>query len=61
MRADHPDDDIALLIARTRALHSDRVAAWDLASDPAIVAQARKAPPTNWPPGDWTRPPSPPN
>ncbi|USQ85562.1 SpoIIE family protein phosphatase [Streptomyces phaeoluteigriseus] len=37
-----PDDDIALLIARTRALHSDQVAAWDLASDPAIVAQARK-------------------
>ncbi|OQR66022.1 ATPase [Streptomyces maremycinicus] len=37
-----PDDDIALLIARTRALHTDRVAAWDLASDPAIVAQARK-------------------
>jgi serine phosphatase RsbU (regulator of sigma subunit)/anti-sigma regulatory factor (Ser/Thr protein kinase) len=37
-----PDDDIALLIARTRALHADQVAAWDLASDPAIVAQARK-------------------
>ncbi|MEU0678024.1 SpoIIE family protein phosphatase [Streptomyces sp. NPDC006172] len=37
-----PDDDIALLIARTRALHADQVATWDLASDPAIVAQARK-------------------
>ncbi|MFI2351749.1 SpoIIE family protein phosphatase [Streptomyces sp. NPDC019443] len=37
-----PDDDIALLIARTRALHADKVAAWDLACDPAIVAQARK-------------------
>ncbi|WP_351236045.1 SpoIIE family protein phosphatase [Streptomyces sp. NPDC002133] len=37
-----PDDDIALLLARTLALHADRVAAWDLASDPAIVAQARK-------------------
>ncbi|MFE7834746.1 SpoIIE family protein phosphatase [Streptomyces sp. NPDC057474] len=36
------DDDIALLIARTRALHADRVATWDLASDPVIVAQARK-------------------
>ncbi|MFF3326490.1 SpoIIE family protein phosphatase [Streptomyces sp. NPDC002889] len=37
-----PDDDIALLIARTRALHADKVAAWDLPSDPAVVAQARK-------------------
>ncbi|MBA2946089.1 SpoIIE family protein phosphatase [Streptomyces himalayensis] len=37
-----PDDDIALLVARTRALHADRVAAWDLASDPAVVSQARK-------------------
>ncbi|MDX2695509.1 SpoIIE family protein phosphatase [Streptomyces ipomoeae] len=36
-----PDDDVALLIARTRALHSDRVAFWDLVSDPAIVARAR--------------------
>lgn len=36
------DDDIALLIARTRALHADQVAVWDLASDPAIVAQARR-------------------
>ncbi|MFC5805288.1 SpoIIE family protein phosphatase [Streptomyces formicae] len=37
-----PDDDIALLIARTRVLDSDRVAAWDLASDPAIVSEARR-------------------
>ncbi|MBD0422038.1 SpoIIE family protein phosphatase [Streptomyces sp. TRM S81-3] len=37
-----PDDDIALLIARTRALDSDRVAAWDLSSDPADVARARQ-------------------
>ncbi|MBZ9639770.1 ATP-binding protein, partial [Streptomyces sp. PSKA30] len=37
-----PDDDIALLIARTRALHPDRVAAWDLACDPADVARARQ-------------------
>ncbi|MFJ4980306.1 SpoIIE family protein phosphatase [Streptomyces coeruleorubidus] len=37
-----PDDDIALLIARTRALHADQVAAWDLAFDPVIVSQARK-------------------
>ncbi|MEU0397031.1 SpoIIE family protein phosphatase [Streptomyces sp. NPDC006208] len=43
MLTHRPDDDIALLIARTRALHADRVAAWDLASDPAIVAQARKS------------------
>ncbi|MFF1306049.1 SpoIIE family protein phosphatase [Streptomyces sp. NPDC058307] len=37
-----PADDIAVLLARTRALGADQTAAWDLASDPAIVAQARK-------------------
>jgi PAS domain S-box-containing protein len=35
-------DDIALLIARTCALDEDHVASWDLPSDPAIVAEARK-------------------
>ncbi|WUO34997.1 SpoIIE family protein phosphatase [Streptomyces sp. NBC_00286] len=35
------DDDVALLLARTRALHADQVAAWALPSDPAIVAAAR--------------------
>ncbi|MCH0566628.1 SpoIIE family protein phosphatase [Streptomyces sp. MUM 136J] len=38
-----PDDDIALLVARTRALHEDRVASWDLDSDPSVVARARRA------------------
>ncbi|WEO95367.1 SpoIIE family protein phosphatase [Streptomyces sp. FXJ1.172] len=37
-----PDDDIALLLARTRVLHEDRVAAWELADDPATVAHARR-------------------
>ncbi|WP_180687589.1 SpoIIE family protein phosphatase [Streptomyces gossypiisoli] len=37
-----PEDDVALLVARTRALHADRVAAWELPSDPSIVAQARR-------------------
>ncbi|WP_030930907.1 ATP-binding SpoIIE family protein phosphatase [Streptomyces sp. NRRL S-646] len=36
-----PADDVALLLARTRALHADQVAAWSLPSDPAIVADAR--------------------
>ncbi|WP_246101441.1 ATP-binding SpoIIE family protein phosphatase [Streptomyces cyaneus] len=36
-----PSDDVALLLARTRALHADQVAAWALPSDPAIVADAR--------------------
>ncbi|KOU67990.1 PAS/PAC sensor protein [Streptomyces sp. MMG1533] len=36
-----PDDDVALLLARTRALHTDQVAAWSLPSDPSIVADAR--------------------
>ncbi|WP_327728373.1 SpoIIE family protein phosphatase [Streptomyces sp. NBC_00487] len=34
-------DDVALLLARTRALHTDQVAAWAVPSDPAIVADAR--------------------
>ncbi|MGW2419435.1 sodium/proline symporter PutP [Streptomyces sp. NPDC001709] len=39
--ADQPADDAALLIARTRVLAADRVATWDLPSDPAAVAHAR--------------------
>ncbi|GAA5005495.1 SpoIIE family protein phosphatase [Streptomyces siamensis] len=42
MVSHRPDDDIALLIARTRALRTDHVAAWDLDFDPAVVAQARQ-------------------
>ncbi|MFD8370098.1 SpoIIE family protein phosphatase [Streptomyces sp. NPDC059688] len=36
-----PDDDIALLVARTRALHEDRVASWELASENTVVSRAR--------------------
>ncbi|WP_225834870.1 SpoIIE family protein phosphatase [Streptomyces sp. NK08204] len=36
-----PDDDIALLIARTRALHADRVAGWNLDNNPTVVSRAR--------------------
>src|SRR5215475_3251277 len=39
---ERPADDVALLIARTRALQSDRVATWDLPADPAVVGDARK-------------------
>ncbi len=42
MLAHRPDDDVALLVARTRALHADRVVAWDLPSDPSVVSQARR-------------------
>jgi PAS domain S-box-containing protein len=35
-------DDIALLIARTRALGTQHVATWNLPARPAVVAQARK-------------------
>ncbi|MFF3356676.1 SpoIIE family protein phosphatase [Streptomyces sp. NPDC002917] len=38
-----PPDDVALLVARTRALGPDRVASWDLPLDPAIVVDARAA------------------
>ncbi|MFJ6718550.1 SpoIIE family protein phosphatase [Streptomyces sp. NPDC091259] len=37
-----PEDDVALLVARTRALHADQVVVWDLPSDPSVVAQARR-------------------
>ncbi|MDX6349029.1 MAG: hypothetical protein QOF84_3819 [Streptomyces sp.] len=37
-----PTDDIALLVARTRALDADQVATWDLPADPAVVSEARK-------------------
>ncbi|WP_432117524.1 SpoIIE family protein phosphatase [Streptomyces sp. bgisy032] len=38
----HPCDDIALLVARARALDPDRIATWDLlAEDPALVGEVR--------------------
>ncbi|MEV5144460.1 SpoIIE family protein phosphatase [Streptomyces sp. NPDC052727] len=37
-----PDDDIALLLARTRALHEDLVASWELSDEPAVVSLARR-------------------
>ncbi|AOR36355.1 PAS sensor protein [Streptomyces fodineus] len=40
---DHPGDDVALLLARTRALGADRVATWDVPPDPAEVAHFRQA------------------
>ncbi|MFI7413453.1 SpoIIE family protein phosphatase [Streptomyces sp. NPDC049627] len=36
-----PQDDAALLVARTLALDADQVATWELPSDPAAVAEAR--------------------
>ncbi|MFJ9830497.1 SpoIIE family protein phosphatase [Streptomyces sp. NPDC101169] len=42
LTARRPDDDAALLVARTRALSADRVASWELTSDPTVVARARK-------------------
>ncbi|MFI2436709.1 SpoIIE family protein phosphatase [Streptomyces sp. NPDC018693] len=38
-----PSDDVALLVARTRALGPDRVAQWDLPTDPAVVSGVRSA------------------
>ncbi|MGW0585656.1 PP2C family protein-serine/threonine phosphatase, partial [Streptomyces sp. NPDC002920] len=37
------NDDIALIVARTRALGADRVAEWDVPVDPAAVAEVRSA------------------
>ncbi|MEU0206664.1 SpoIIE family protein phosphatase [Streptomyces canus] len=39
---DRPADDVALLIARTRALDAAHVATWDVPADPAAVAETRK-------------------
>lgn len=36
-----PPDDVALLLARTRALGAGQVATWDLEAEPAAVARAR--------------------
>ena len=38
-----PDDDVALLLARTQAVAADRVAVWELPADPRSAAQARAA------------------
>ncbi|GGY99826.1 histidine kinase [Streptomyces poonensis] len=38
-----PADDIALIVARARALPADRVAEWPVPSDPAAVGQVRAA------------------
>ncbi|SMQ14306.1 GAF domain-containing protein [Streptomyces sp. Ag82_O1-12] len=38
-----PKDDVALLVARTRELPPDRVADWDVPSDPAAVSGMRDA------------------
>ncbi|BFV55452.1 SpoIIE family protein phosphatase/ATP-binding protein [Kitasatospora sp. CMC57] len=37
----NPTDDIALLVARTRALPAERVAVWDVPPDPAAVRDIR--------------------
>ncbi|KOU57047.1 PAS/PAC sensor protein [Streptomyces sp. MMG1533] len=39
---ERPTDDVALLVARTRALDADRVATWDVTPDPSAVAETRK-------------------
>ncbi|WP_052489629.1 SpoIIE family protein phosphatase [Streptomyces sp. 150FB] len=39
----HATDDIALLVARTRSLPSDRVSRWDVPSDPSAVGPLRTA------------------
>jgi PAS domain S-box-containing protein len=38
-----PRDDIALLLARTRAVPDEAVAEWEFPADPAVVADARQA------------------
>ncbi|WP_370254356.1 hypothetical protein [Streptomyces sp. V4I8] len=39
---EHPRDDVALVLARTRALDAGQVRVWDLAADVEMVAEARR-------------------
>ncbi|MGW2740958.1 SpoIIE family protein phosphatase [Streptomyces sp. NPDC001450] len=39
----HPGDDIALLVARTRALDAERTVHWEVSADPAEVPRVRAA------------------
>jgi serine phosphatase RsbU (regulator of sigma subunit) len=48
---ERPADDVALLIARTRAFDHSRVATWHVPGDPAMVAQARRETMTRL--GEW--------
>ncbi|MEU5099579.1 SpoIIE family protein phosphatase [Streptomyces sp. NPDC020996] len=38
-----PSDDVALVVARTRALGPEQVAQWELPCDPAVVSRSRAA------------------
>ncbi|MDT0609338.1 SpoIIE family protein phosphatase [Streptomyces lancefieldiae] len=40
---EEPSDDVALLLARTRALGADRIRTWEVLSDPAHVAATRRS------------------
>ncbi|MBH5338258.1 SpoIIE family protein phosphatase [Streptomyces pactum] len=40
---ERPEDDIALLVARTRSVPADRIAEWAVPADPAAVAEVRTA------------------
>ncbi|MFJ4839681.1 SpoIIE family protein phosphatase [Streptomyces sp. NPDC088746] len=39
---EQPNDDVALLLARTRRLDAGHYAAWDLPAEPSVVSDARK-------------------
>ncbi|MGW2993373.1 ATP-binding SpoIIE family protein phosphatase, partial [Streptomyces sp. NPDC001193] len=38
---DHPPDDVALLLARTRVLAPEQIASWELPAEPTAAARAR--------------------
>ncbi|MCM2579058.1 SpoIIE family protein phosphatase [Streptomyces meridianus] len=39
----HPNDDVALLVARTRRLTAEQTACWEVDPDPSVVADVRAA------------------
>jgi anti-sigma regulatory factor (Ser/Thr protein kinase) len=42
MLPEHSTDDVALVLARTKALRADRIRTWNLVRDFAVVADARR-------------------
>lgn len=61
MAPEHPADDIALLVARTRTVPADRIATWTVSADPSLVAGVRAAATRQLADWGWTSSPSPPS
>jgi hypothetical protein len=61
MLSARPNDDIALLVARSRLLDPSQVADWDVPGDPPPSPGSEPRSLAGWKSGDWRSSPSPPN